>query len=72
MEQGWDPEVRKFFLKILNTISTGLIWLLAALTTGLYLGLASHPNKIVLILFYTIFAITLFLLIRYIYRLWNK
>lgn len=72
MEQGWDPEVRKFFLKILNTISMGLIWLLAALTAGLYFGLALHPNKIVVTLFYAIFVITLFLLIRYLYRLWNK
>ena len=72
MEQGWDPEVRKFFLKILNTISMGLIWLLAALTAGLYFGLATHSNKLFAVLFYIGFAVTLGLLIRYLYRLWNK
>jgi hypothetical protein len=72
MEQGWDPEVRRFFLKILNTISMGLIWLLTIFTAGLYFGLATHPNKLIAILFYLTVLITLFFLVRYLYRLWKK
>jgi len=36
MEQGWDPEVTKYFRKIINTIFIGLLWLMAVLTAGLY------------------------------------
>ena len=72
MEQGWDPEVKKYFRKILNTIGFGLLWLMAALTAGLYWGLAHHSNKLYSVIFYTCFAISLFLLIRYYYRIWRK
>jgi membrane protein DedA with SNARE-associated domain len=72
MEQGWDPEVKKYFQKILNTIGYGLLWLMAALTAGLYLGLAYHHDTLYSVIFYTIFVISLCLLIRYYYRLWKK
>ena len=72
MEQGWDPEVKKYFRKILNTIGVGLLWLMIALTAGLYLGLAHHSNKLYTAIFYTGFAITLFLLIRYYINIWRK
>jgi len=72
MEQGWDPEVKKYFRKILNTIGYGLLWLMAVLTAGFYFGLAYHPNIFYAGLFYTGFVISLFLLIRYYYRIWRK
>lgn len=72
MEQGWDPEVKKYFRKILNTIGFGLLWLMAALTAGLYWGLAHHPNKLYSVLFYTGFVVSLFLLVRYYYRIWKR
>ncbi len=72
MEQGWDPEVTKYFRKIINTIAMGLLWLMTALTAGLYFRLAYHSNILYLILFYTGLTISLGLLIRYYYRMWKN
>jgi len=74
MEQGWDPEVKKYFRKILNTISFGLIWIMTMSALGLYFGLAYLGNRPVIytILFYCFMATTLLFLIRYFYNLWKK
>ena len=72
MEQGWDPEVTKYFRKIINTIFIGLLWLMAVLTAGLYFGLAHHRNTLYVILFYTGLVASLGLLIRYFYRMWKS
>lgn len=71
MEQGWDPEVKKYFRKILNTIGYGLMWLMTMLTFGLYFGFAHHPVKLYTIVFYMCLGISLFLLLRYYYRIWK-
>lgn len=74
MEQGWDPEVKRFFRKILNTISVGLFWLMSAATAGLYFGLAIPEGRFGVpnIIYYFFFFLTLALLVRYFYRLWNR
>lgn len=74
MEQGWDPEVARFFRKILHTISYGLIWMMSTATAGLYFELGYRNGKplIYVIIFYICVAGTLFLLLRYYYRLWKK
>ena len=74
MEQGWDPEVKRYFLKILNTISMGLIWMIAAATAGLYFGLAIPEGKIRLgnIIYYAAFLGSLALLLRYFFKIWRK
>lgn len=72
MEQGWGPDVKKYLRKVLNTIAYGLLWLMAALTAGLYFGLAFHPDTLYSVIFYVVFAVSLFLLIRYYYRIWRK
>jgi hypothetical protein len=74
MEQGWDPEVKNYFRKILNTISFGLIWMMTMAALGLYFGFAYTNGKsiIIPILFYSFMAITLFFLIRFLYKTWNK
>lgn len=74
MEQGWDPDIRQFFIRLLNGISITLIWALAAVTAGLYFELAipgAHP-AIVTIIFYIVLAVTFFLLVRSLYRKWYK
>ena len=71
MEQGWDPEVTRYFRKIINTITFGLLWLMAVLTAGLYFGLAYHSNTLYIILFYTGLVTSLAFLIRYYYRIWK-
>jgi hypothetical protein len=74
MEQGWDPEVKKFFVKILNSISFGLLWLMVMVTAGLYFGLAYADGRplIYTVLFYVFMVVTLSLLILYYYRTWKK
>lgn len=74
MEQGWDPEVRKFFHKIISSFSFGLLWMMSAVTAGLYYGLAYRKDVpvIAVILFYVFAVFTLLLLLRYYYRIWRK
>jgi hypothetical protein len=74
MEQGWDPEVKKFFVKVLNSIAMGLLWMMLMVLIGLYFGFAYTDGKpgTYTIFFYVFLVVTLFLLIRYYYRLWKK
>jgi hypothetical protein len=74
MEQGWDPEVKKFFRKIISSFSFGLIWLIAAVTAGLYFGLAHRSDLPILynILYYVCLVASLVALLRYFYILWKK
>ena len=75
MEQGMGPEVRKFFRKILNTLSYGLIWLIAVVTAGIYYKLgwrADDKPVIYVILFYIAAVVSLFFLLRYFYKLWKE
>jgi hypothetical protein len=39
-ETGMDPEVRRYFRKIMNSFAFGLLWMLTLSTVGLYMGLA--------------------------------
>jgi predicted membrane channel-forming protein YqfA (hemolysin III family) len=74
MEQGWDPKVTGMFKKILNSISFGLIWMIACATAGLYFKLAYVDGKPDAgnIIFYVLMATTLFLLLRYLYKTWKN
>jgi hypothetical protein len=74
MEQGWDPDVKKYFRKILNSISYGLIWMLASATAGLYfeLGYTNGKPLIYTIIFYVFMLGTLALLVRYLYKIWKN
>jgi hypothetical protein len=74
MEQGWDPEIKKYFRKIISSISLGLLWLMSGLTLGLYYGLAyrNDISMIYVILFYAYFLASLLVLIRYLHRTWRK
>ena len=74
MEQGWDPDVKKFLLKVLNSISMSLLWLMASATGGIYyeLGYSAGKPVIYTILFYTGMLISLFFLIRYLYNTWKQ
>ena len=74
MEQGWDPEVKRYFRKIISSFSFGLLWLMSGVTAGLYFKLAYRRDisVIYVILFYVFLSGSLFLLLRYFYRLWKK
>jgi hypothetical protein len=72
-EQGWDPEIKKYFLKILYTISYGLLWLMSMATAGIYfeLGWPGQRPLYAVILFYVVAATAFILLLRYYYRIWK-
>jgi membrane protein YdbS with pleckstrin-like domain len=74
MESGWDPEVKKYFRRIINTIALGLLWLIAVVFAGVYHKFAfpHSVSAVYVILFYTIAVISFFFLLRYYYRLWRK
>ncbi len=73
-ERGWDPQVKKYFLKILRSFSWGLLWMMTGVMLGLYYKLAYfNTNPIAYtILFYAGMLITLLLLIRYLYKIWKN
>lgn len=73
MEQGWDPDIRQFFIRLLNGIARTLAWVIFAVTAGLYYEMAipgRHALMLTLI-FYMVLAVTFFLLVRYLYRNWH-
>jgi len=71
---GMDPEVSRYFRKILNSFSVALFWLLSVATAGLFFGLALVRNGLrwYNLLFYALFLLTFGLLLRYLYRVWGK
>lgn len=74
MESGWDPDIKKYFTRLLNAISVALAWLLAVFTAGIYFKLGwkgDHP-LIFTIIFYAAAAVTLYFVIRYMKGLWDK
>ncbi len=73
MEQNWEPGVKKFFVKILNSIAMTLFWMMACAVAGIYfeLGYTNGKPLIYTILFYAAMSITLFFLIRYLYNTWK-
>jgi len=75
MERGWDPEIKKYFLKIAKSVSLGLTWLMACIAAGLYYKLAytgSGTPLIYVIIYYVCAAASLILLLRYLQKLWKS
>lgn len=74
MEQNWDPEVKNFFVKILNSIALGLFWMMACATAGIYfkLGYINSNPLVYTVLFYAGMFISLFLFLRYLYKTWKN
>ena len=74
MEQGWDPDVSKFFVRIVNAIAVTIIWMLTASTVGLYAGLAvpgQYPLWVT-IFYYALLVISFVLLARFLRANWRK
>jgi hypothetical protein len=70
---GMDPEVRRYFRKILNSFSWGALWLIGIATMGIFfqLGIVTNGIRWYNILFYLILILSLWLLIRYYYKAWK-
>ena len=72
--QGWDPEVRRYFKKIVNSFVAFITWLLFLATLGLFLRMAFvigewHWHNTV---FYAFFGVTFLLLLVFLLRMWRK
>lgn len=69
-----DPEIKKYFRKILNSFVAGLLWLLAISTLGIYfeLGFVGDGVRWYNTGFYLFFLASLIFLIRFYYRTWKE
>lgn len=69
-----DPEVKKYFKKIITSFSVGLLWLFASVTSGLYfqLGLIDRQLHWYNLFFYFLFLLSILLLLRFYYWLWKN
>jgi hypothetical protein len=74
MEQGMDPDVKKYLLKILNSLVYGLLWLALNVLGGLYweYGIINGRLSLYNILFFAWFLFSLAVLLYYYYRVWRK
>ena len=72
--RGMDPELKRYFKRIMNSFFIASFWLLAVSTAGLFFKLAILSNGIQWynIVFYLLSAITLVMLLVYLYRTWSK
>ncbi|HEU4472417.1 MAG TPA: hypothetical protein VFR58_15095 [Flavisolibacter sp.] len=70
---GIDPEVKRYFKKIIQSFSVGLSWLLIVCTAGLFfrLGLIKEGVRWYNIFFYLLFLASFAWVIRYLYKLWG-
>lgn len=73
-DRGMDPEVKRYFRKIINSFSVGLLWLLSISTAGLFFDLAitGEGIKWYNIIFYAVALISFAGLIFYYYKVWSK
>jgi ABC-type spermidine/putrescine transport system permease subunit II len=72
--QGWDPEVKRYFKKIVNSFVVGAVWLLLVATLGLAAKLAIVKDEVrwYNLLFYGLFGISFLLLLFFYYKVWRK
>lgn len=70
---GFDPKTVAYLKRIIKSIFITLSWMMIAAITGLYYEFAIIGDKITPgnILYYSIFLITFFFLIKYLLRLWK-
>lgn len=69
-----DPEVRRFFRKIMATVGAGLLWIMLMAVGGLYFRLGYFVAGLDWYngVFYFVFVATLILVLRFLYNLWRK
>lgn len=68
-----EPEVREFLVKIMQSISMGLVWLLINMSIGIYYGFAFFEERPTTgnIIYYIGFIGSLVLLIAYLKKKWK-
>jgi hypothetical protein len=72
-DNGMEPEVKKYFRKILNSFGLGFLWMFFISTLGIYfkLGYLSDGVHWYTIVFYLVFLTTFFFLLLFLYRTWK-
>ena len=68
-----EPEVRAFFIRVLYSLTVGLIWMIVNMWAGIYMGwlfFEGNP-KTGNVIFYSFMVISLGFLIWYYVRLWK-
>ena len=70
---GLDPEVKKYFRKIINSFSFFMLWMLVVSTAGFYFNLADIYGRWQWynVVFYVGATLLFVLLIRFLYRTWR-
>ena len=70
---GMDPELKRYFLKIVSTVSYSVAFLMFVAMAGIYYGLAFVQGGLSAgnIIFYALLLLTFFFLLRYYVRLWR-
>jgi hypothetical protein len=73
IEPGMEPDVREFLVRIMQTISMSIVWLLVNMTIGIYFDFAFFVGKPSLwnYLFYLWFLISFAWLLHYFYKKWE-
>ena len=68
-----EPDVKAFLIKIVQSLSMGMLWLLLNMSAGIYFGLAFFEDKPSLAnyIYYIAFLISFVLLIRYLRNKWK-
>ena len=68
-----EPDVKAFLLKIVQSLSMSLVWLLANMSLGIYFGYAFFEGRPGLgnFIYYAVFLVSLILLIVYLKKKWK-
>lgn len=68
-----EDDIKGFLVLIVNTIAVIVIWMMANVLVGIYLGYGFFENKISWknILYYIAFVVSLIFLVRYVWRKWK-
>jgi len=68
-----EPEVIQFLIRIVQTISMGMVWLLVNMTFGIYFGFAFFDKNPSAgnIIFYIWFLASFILLLYYFWKKWK-
>ncbi|MBN8837447.1 MAG: hypothetical protein J0I09_09320 [Sphingobacteriia bacterium] len=69
-----EPAAKAYLLRIIHTISLGLLWLVVNSTAGIMYGYAFPKEKIAAgnIIFYCWFAVSFICYLWFVIRLWSK
>lgn len=72
--RGMDPEIKRYFKKIIHSFSLGALWLLVIATAGLFFGLGIPADgvKWYNIVFYVVAGASFVGLLYYYYKRWGK